>query len=117
MHDELLNPQPSDADVRGAGSSESHLSLKQRLLRPDERVRTRVSQSLLGVPSLLLIQSLLLLRWRMGQLDGAELAAFIAITLSGCLLFVIALASGLSERISAAVLSGLLPTAEWAQYR
>jgi hypothetical protein len=59
-----------------------------------------VSQSLLAMPALLLIQALLILEWRLGRADGAAVAAFVVLTLLGCLVFYILVRFSLSERLS-----------------
>ncbi|MCD0416615.1 GGDEF domain-containing protein [Rubrivivax sp. JA1024] len=60
--------------------------------------RTRVSQSLLAMPPLLLIHALLVLAWRQGVLPGATVAWYVAVTLVGCVAFYAAVRSGLGER-------------------
>lgn len=76
------------------------LTLATLLLGANERQRMRVSQSLLGVPSLLLMQLLLLLEWRLGRADGAAVAVYAVLTLAGCGVFYALVRSGLGERLS-----------------
>lgn len=42
----------------------------------------RVSQSLLGMPSLLMMQVLLLVEWQLGRAGGAAVAWYIGLTLA-----------------------------------
>ncbi len=60
----------------------------------------RVSQSLLAVPALLLIQALLIVEWRRGQIDGGPVAWFTTLTLAGCVVFYLLVRCGLGERLS-----------------
>ncbi len=64
------------------------------------RQRLRTSQSLLGVPALLLIQALLVVRWRLGLLDGTALAWFLGLSLGGCVVFYALVRTSLGERVS-----------------
>ena len=80
--------------------SRSPLSPGALLLGATEGRRIRVSQSLLGMPALLLIQALLILEWRLGRADGAAVAAFVALTLFGCGVFYVLVRFGWSESLS-----------------
>jgi diguanylate cyclase (GGDEF)-like protein len=70
------------------------------LLGADDRRRMRVSQSLLAMPALLSIQALLILEWRLGRVDGEQIARFAALTLAGCAVFYALARCGLGERLS-----------------
>lgn len=70
------------------------------LLGANERQRLRVSQSLLGMPSLLMMQGVLAAQWRMGEVDGASVAWFTGLTWTGCVVFYALARSGLGERLS-----------------
>lgn len=70
------------------------------LLGANERQRLRVSQSLLGMPSLLMMQVVLAAQWRMGEVEGARVAWFTGLTWAGCAVFYALARSGLGERLS-----------------
>jgi diguanylate cyclase len=77
-----------------------HLPIGRILLGATDRQRVRVSQSLLGVPILLLIDALLILEWRLGLIDGGPITAFASLTLAGCWVFYLIARLGLGERLS-----------------
>jgi diguanylate cyclase (GGDEF)-like protein len=70
------------------------------MLGASDRQRMRVSQSLLGVPSLLMMQVLLLVEWQLGRAGGAAVAWYIGLTLAGCVVFYVLVRHGLGERLS-----------------
>lgn len=70
------------------------------LLGANERQHVRVSQSLLAMPALLLIQALLILEWRLGHVGGGPLVWFTTLTLAGCVIFYALVRCGVSERLS-----------------
>ncbi len=82
------------------GMSRRSASLSALLLGANGRQRMRVSQSLLAMPALLLIQALLILEWRHGQIDGGPVAWFSTLTLAGCAVFYVLVRCGLGERLS-----------------
>lgn len=75
-------------------------SLGTLLLGANDRVHVRVSQSLLGMPALLLIQALLILEWRLGHIDSGPVVWFTTLTLAGCVIFYALVRCGVSERLS-----------------
>jgi diguanylate cyclase (GGDEF)-like protein len=75
-------------------------SLGNLLLGAHDRQRMRVSQSLLGMPALLLMQALLLAEWRLGRTQGAPVAWYVGLTWTGCLVFYLLVRNGLGERLS-----------------
>lgn len=75
-------------------------SIGALVLGANNRQRMRVSQSLLAVAALLLIQALLVLEWRHGQIDGGPVAWFTTLTLAGCVVFYVLVRCGLGERLS-----------------
>lgn len=75
-------------------------SLPDLLLGASQRERVRASQTLLGIPALLLIQALLFVEWRGGQVGGATLAWFSGLTLGGCGVFYALVRWGHTERWS-----------------
>jgi diguanylate cyclase (GGDEF)-like protein len=66
----------------------------------NHRQRVRVSQSLLAVPALLLINALLILEWRLGLIDGGPVAWFTSVTLAACGVFYVLVRFGVGERLS-----------------
>ena len=82
------------------GMSRRSASLRAFLLGANDRQRMRVSQSLLAMPALLLIQALLILEWRHGEIGGGPVAWFTTLTLAGCVVFYILVRCGLGERLS-----------------
>lgn len=82
------------------GMSRRLTSLGALLLGTNNRQRMRVSQSLLAIPALLLIQVLLILEWRHGQMEGGPVAWFTTLTLAGCVVFYLLVRCGLGERLS-----------------
>ena len=75
-------------------------SLGALLLGANDRQRMRVSQTLLGIAPLLLIQALLILAWRFGRIDGGPVAWFTALTLGACAMFYTLVRCGVGERLS-----------------
>lgn len=75
-------------------------SLGTFFLGASERQRMRVSQSLLGMPALLLIHALLVLEWQLGQIAGGPVAIYIVLTTAGCAGFFLLARLGLGERLS-----------------
>lgn len=70
------------------------------LLGDSDRLRMRVSQSLLGMPALLLIQALLALEYAQGRVAGWPVALFTGLSWLGCAAFYVAVRLGLGERFS-----------------
>jgi diguanylate cyclase (GGDEF)-like protein len=94
------DPTPAEDDDTREGRACARSRALDLLLGTEPRVRTRVSQTLLGMLPLLSLDALLILRWRQGELGGAALGTYMGLTLAGCLVFFALLRSGQSERIS-----------------
>ena len=74
--------------------------LLSRLLGPPGRLRLRVSQTLLGVPALGLMQLILLIDLWQGRAAPGPVAWFLGVSLAGCVAFYGLVRTGWSESLS-----------------